>query len=475
MARDLTDGTDTVQPSPRPPGRRRRVRLLRRLLKGLLFAGGLVLVLLLLAVAATQTGAFRNWLRGFIVRQASGALNGELRIGELHGNLFFGIELADVALMQEGERVIALDRVRAHYSVFDFIARRVAIEEVELGRLRILARQTPEGWNLARLTRPRTGAGRARPSVTIGTLRLYDGEVVVERQGRDTPTTVRDLDLLVGIDVARDGFSIDLRHLSLEVDEPALSLGRAAGRFTRRDDVLTIENARVDLAATNVAVDGAIRGLGTQAVADFSVKSGAFDFAEVGRLVPAISRIPLRPSFEARVTGPFTQLGVAIDLRSRAGDARGEVTVDLEGEERGVGGVMDLTRVDPAPWSWTPDVAGSVTGRAQFDIRFPDKARGLPVRGTFHVTGPAARVAGYEAQQYAARGSFRGPRVRLDETTARAYGAQVSAAGTIEPVPGPERGVLYALQGRARGVDLRRLPAGLPIPELDSNISTQYD
>ena len=49
-----------------------------------------------MALIVTQTTWFKEWLRGFIVRQAEDYVNGQLHIGRLDGNLFFGVRLADV-------------------------------------------------------------------------------------------------------------------------------------------------------------------------------------------------------------------------------------------------------------------------------------------------------------------------------------------------------------------------------------------
>ena len=49
-------------------------------------------------VVEEQTTWFKEWLRGFIVRQAEDYVNGRLSIGRLDGNLFFGVELGDVVV-----------------------------------------------------------------------------------------------------------------------------------------------------------------------------------------------------------------------------------------------------------------------------------------------------------------------------------------------------------------------------------------
>ncbi len=72
------------------------------------------------AVIVSQTAWFKNWLRGYIVREASTYLNGTLSIERLGGNLFFGVEMENVGVSMDGSQVVAvkdlgleLQRVRA--------------------------------------------------------------------------------------------------------------------------------------------------------------------------------------------------------------------------------------------------------------------------------------------------------------------------------------------------------------------------
>ncbi|TMD06973.1 MAG: hypothetical protein E6J01_06680, partial [Chloroflexi bacterium] len=68
------------------------------------FAHVLILVLTLVvgaaaaAVLVSQTSWFKNWLRGYIVREANLYLNGTLSIERLGGNLFFGVEMENIGV-----------------------------------------------------------------------------------------------------------------------------------------------------------------------------------------------------------------------------------------------------------------------------------------------------------------------------------------------------------------------------------------
>ena len=287
--------------------------------------------------------------------------------------------------------------MRASYSVFDFIARRWLISELELGRPLVMATRTSNGWDVTRLLKPRTGGPGGAPTVSIGTLRMYDARVVLARPAPELTTRIDDMDLVMGVSLDRGGFGLDVRHLSLQIGEPALRIGRVAGRVERRGLVVTLGGLRVDLPVSHVRVDGTVTSGGERAVLDLAVASGALAFREVGLFVPAVARIPLQPSFRARLTGPVDRLITDLDLQSRAGSARGRVTIVPGGERPGVEGTLALARVDPAPWSQTPAVAGSVTGQTTFANRLPAQrgagrpAGAAPGFGAIHLRGARSR------------------------------------------------------------------------------------
>jgi hypothetical protein len=97
-------------------------RYLRRTLQVIALVGTILVGILALALIATQTPWFKNWLRKFVVREADQYVNGQLSIGSLGGNLFTGFELGDVALEMNGERVISLKRLEVKYRIGDLLS-----------------------------------------------------------------------------------------------------------------------------------------------------------------------------------------------------------------------------------------------------------------------------------------------------------------------------------------------------------------
>src|SRR5262245_2938771 len=90
------------------------------LLKRVVHALILILTLAMGATAAvvivSQTAWFKDWLRGYIIREADRYLNGNLSIGRLGGNLFYGIELENVGVSMDGRDVVAVQDVGLQYN-----------------------------------------------------------------------------------------------------------------------------------------------------------------------------------------------------------------------------------------------------------------------------------------------------------------------------------------------------------------------
>src|SRR5687768_14864417 len=134
-----------------------------------------------MAVIVTQTTWFKEWLRGFIVRQAEDYVNGRLSIGRLDGNLFFGVELEDVDVTMNGKTVVDIKDVGLDYNAFTFLSGHVVLDDIRLNQPVLHIERTPEGWNITRLIKVRTpDTPTARKPLDIGEIGVSDGTLYVE-------------------------------------------------------------------------------------------------------------------------------------------------------------------------------------------------------------------------------------------------------------------------------------------------------
>src|SRR3954471_7679481 len=129
------------------------MRFLRRTLHVVAWIGTLVVALISLAFIVSQTPWFRDWIRRAIIREAKQYLNGELTIGHLSGNLFFGVDLSDVAVDVSGERVVAAKNVTVDYSVFQLVSKGIVVDHIVLNAPALRLTRDRDGWNIGRLVK----------------------------------------------------------------------------------------------------------------------------------------------------------------------------------------------------------------------------------------------------------------------------------------------------------------------------------
>ncbi len=123
------------------------------------FIATLIVGVASMAVIITQTAWFKEWLRGFIVRQAEDYVNGRLSIGRLDGNLFFGVELEDIDVTMNGKKVVEVKDAGLDYNAFTFIAGHIVLDDIRLNRPIVRLEKTAEGWNIS----PSDQSADARP------------------------------------------------------------------------------------------------------------------------------------------------------------------------------------------------------------------------------------------------------------------------------------------------------------------------
>src|SRR5205809_3561997 len=155
----------------------------RRLLHALIVVMTLVIGATGAVIIVTQTAWFKNWLRVYIEREANQYLNGQMSIGRLGGNLFYGIELENIGVSMDGTQVVAVKDLGLDYSVFELVSKGLSVDNIRLNKPVIYLRREGDTWSLSRLVKKQAQeaerSGPMRP-VTIEDIGISDGSVVVE-------------------------------------------------------------------------------------------------------------------------------------------------------------------------------------------------------------------------------------------------------------------------------------------------------
>jgi hypothetical protein len=430
-----------------------------------------------MAVIVTQTTWFKEWLRGFIVKQAEDYVNGRLSIGRLDGNLFFGVDLEDVDVTMNGETVIDIKDVGLDYSILTFLRGGIVLDDIRLTQPVFRLERDGDGWNLLRLIKARTpdpDAPRSRRPIEIGEIGISDGTLYIEdgavgTSGVDVPSRIERFDASVGVASDQDELTVEIAHVSLRAAAPSLGVNALSGVIRRRQNALVLENIALRTEETSLRIDGTIANIedGSTTI-DLKATSDKFDVEEIAQIVPALRGYALQPAFEISANGPLDQLSVDVNAREKnVGQIAGDLTVDADGPERRVAGTVSMAHLNVAPIVRRADVKSDITGQAHIDLALPSAGRS--VRGTYTVNAGRVQIFGYDARNVVASGRIDGQVIRV-KGSADAYGGRATTEGTV--VAG--RPVRIDLRGRAAAVDLRDLPPILNAPGVPSDLQFSY-
>ena len=204
---------------------------------------------------------------------------------------------------------------------------------------------------------------------------------------------------------------------------------------------------------------------------DLQVEVQQLSFEELSRLVPALAQVTLPPDFKItrlQAEGPLERLAIELVAESRDSAIRAQAVVDAREPGRSARGSTSLRGVDLAALLQREALPTDVTADAVFNLQFGGED-GTAMQGTFGLEAPRLAFAGYQAGAIRLQGRIDGSDLRFDASM-NAYGAALSAEG--QATLGDA--LRYEVRGRARHVDLRRLPPALEVPELASRLDVSY-
>src|SRR5215813_5106148 len=386
----------------------------RKFLQVVAFICTLIVGFASMVLIVSQTTWFKEWLRGFIVRQADDYVNGRLSIGRLDGNLFFGVEMEDVDITVNGEQVVALKDVGLDYNFLTFMADHVVLDHIRLNQPTLHLTQTQKGWNLVELIKAQTPEKpRNRKPIEIGEIGVSQGTLYLDSQpggpvgtsGVNVPTVIEKIDASVGLSSDANELKVDVHHVALRGSNPRFGINALSGIVRRHEDSFTIENLSLRTEETSLRAGGSIRGLDSgNPVVNIKASSDKFSVGELANLVPALRPYEnLQPAFEINASGPADRLDVQLNAREKqVGQMAGNLIVDTLGPERHVAGDVQTQHFNVGPLVRGTAVKTDITGRGKVDFALPSNNR--PFGGTYVVNAQRAVVAGYEARNVAARG-----------------------------------------------------------------------
>ena len=449
----------------------------------------LILIVLTLVIGATaaavivsQTAWFRNWLRGYIVREANQYVNGNLSIERLGGNLFFGIEMENIGLSMDGSQVVAVKDLGLNYNLFQLVTKGLSLDSIRLNKPVIYLRREGDTWSISRLIKKQAQeADRQGPikPIAIDDIGITNGSVVLDSpigtSGVELPKRFDHLDAKLSFKYEPVRYTIEITHVSFRGSEPAIGLNALSGGVSVRNDTLFVEKLALRTEETSLSIDGAVQNYLTTPVFNLQLSSDKTSLPEIARLVPALAGIRLQPSFDVKADGPLDRLALEMNVRSSAGQISGKMVADLLAPGQSVQGDLSVRKLDLAALLNDPKQKSDITADARVNLHGEALSNINALRGTVTLDSPRLVAAGYVAERIHANAHINGRTVGLDGR-ALAYGSAATVAGdvTLPDLEKKARAVAFSLHGTAAHLDLRKLPRELKAPPAATDVNADY-
>jgi hypothetical protein len=355
-----------------------------------------------------------------------------------------------------------MDKLTVAYSPLTMISEGLILDALTLDNPTILLLRDDEGWNFNRFVKARRTPGRGAPPLTMESVVIHNGHVIVKDRGRV-------LDDLTGLNTQfrfayhKPGIAIAIEELATRAE--GLNVRHLAGhlRFDRGSidaRSLEIETDRTKLATTfNYA--GADKRLLT-----IRLDADRLSLPEVGRYVRPVANIPLAPAVNVNAHGTLDALEMDVNVVSAAGSARGPLVGRFGRGAKKLEGRLEVRDVDMARILNREAWNTRVTGKADFTWAFN------PVAVNFDFVGPHVEGLGYQAANVRAKGVYAPSSIRFD-ASGQAYGAAATTHATFQ-FSTAARPLSYTLEGTFRNLDMRRLPEKLSMPKLETQAAGNY-
>ena len=455
----------------------RPLHLTKKALRVLLRAIAALLLLIVIAIVAIETGWVKNQIRRLIVRQANNYLTATLDIGRLEGSVFRGLKLGDVRVVQNGQTIISVDEVSLSYSIRELFEPGLIIRSIRLTRPRVVAAKLANGkWNvgvlLKREAHEQQRAGPGRP-LHILAIEVADGDVELKDPltvgAVHIPTRYAHLNAALTLDYVPVTWSVQMQRVAWTGDAENITMERLVGGLSNGASGWEFQNLSARTTGSDFVVNGRVNRGDQPTSLDLRARATRFSFQEWSSVIPGLRNIAVESSFSLSLQGPPHKLVTSIDLKSESGDINAALALDTGVPGWHGKGQAAVAHFDLSHWLNRADRPSDITGDATFDLDL-DLGRHFP-RGSYAFRGPHVSYLGYAISNFAARGTLTPADALIDDATGTAYGSALHITNGSIGIDAP---YTYRFQGADAGLDLRMLPPQVPITHVESRIALDW-
>ncbi len=332
-----------------------------------------LLLIVMLALAATQTGPFRRFVRNKVVSIANEQINGTLAIDAIKGTFFSSLELSGVSVTgPSGDTVAAFDRLAVNYSLLPLLTGTIEIQTALLqSPLVNLEQKADSSWNFqALLPGPKIPDTTAQKpfglTIRLGKFKLNEGRININMPDTMIPGSISNLYLEVDGRYSSSRIKANLSELKFKSPPQLPDLEHLQVSVTNEDSLWTVRDLVLVTPENELKIDGKFKNLKnfTASLTTQNLHINEFDY-----YIPEFN-LGVNPNinFDASAQSDDLSLQLKINQQDESVDLSGEVTrfSDLLNEATRSNALVDLLlkfkNFRPAKWLVLENMPAVVNG-----------------------------------------------------------------------------------------------------------------
>ncbi len=321
------------------------MKVVKNIVRVVLYATGALVVLLLLLAAVTQTQFFRDRLRTVALEQLDSVFAARVELGSITGNLVTGFSIEGVHIILGPDTLLAANQVGLRYNIFELPGRTISVHSLVLDRpvVRMLRSRAGQ-WSTDAMLRPTSPDSSSAPFdwlVRVQRLELVEGTLIVidsttldepEEPGRSPHAIdydrlrLDDLSLALSFRMERRSYHAQIMRLVATVAGTSIQVRHLSGVFDLDASSARVTDLRVMTDSSHLQLDAGMFGVDLLAGVDLrgletcstavDLRADPISFYELGDLLPATQILAGRAVVSLQADGPFGSLPVStLDLQ----------------------------------------------------------------------------------------------------------------------------------------------------------------
>ncbi|TAK58140.1 MAG: hypothetical protein EPO24_08855, partial [Bacteroidetes bacterium] len=312
--------------------------MLKKILKIIGYALGIVFLLLFLLSIFSQTQYFKDTLRPIIIAQLSKSINGTVHIGKIRGNFFNTLSVDSLSIFYGNDPVFSIGRVSVSYDPISLFKSTIIIDTLSLEAPRVsLLKLNDSSWNVDKLFKPATDTSTGKFDKTIvlkaftlrnGILSLHDS---LHYQNNDTAThdfqrvdyhnfDVTNLDIFLSAVIKDKDIKTNITAIRFISLAPRFVLESFRGDFSVDTSGIIAEDVSIKTANSEISFsaqlskenifDGFYLPALEHNTTTLEFDAERIDFAELKQFLPELQFLSGTASLDIDVEGEFGNLAI---------------------------------------------------------------------------------------------------------------------------------------------------------------------